>query len=365
MHRGIKNQISPDFPLYHSHLIPIYRSPEERKYEFGKKTNSHNVYTNEHPDFFRLDGMRESGYRNPYLDEVLKVDRSEQLKKMAKNAHQINLIDFMKSSRKYSQDPKMLKFIRSEFDIQMQKKRAQISEDRKNKKIMDKDNYAHKYLITENDDKNLAKIIRKLDGYTPRINYKMKSTFDTYGENAMQIGLYKTNRDNFGKVNKICCSFDPMKSSYITNSNDYKISEAQERDKEKELTHERKTVSSFDLINYKNKKMQPPIKPNPKWSPFYENFFVTLMKNRTGFGQKGGLFTEFTNKNIGVINVNKRELREQMAKLRKIKLNNIREKFAEKNGISFDRNIGENSLVSSESCRFNTLNNMENRKLKI
>ncbi len=321
-----------------------------------------NIYTNEHPDFFRLDGMRESGYRNPYLDEVLKVDRSEQLKKMKTNANQINLIDFMKSNRKYSQDPKMLRYIRSEFDMQMQRKREQISEDRKNKK--GPETSSQKYLVTENEDKNFANILKKLDKYTPRINYKMKGTFDPFGETALQIGLYKTNKDNYGKVNKISCSYDPKRSSYITNSNDYKISEAQERDKEKEFTHERKTVSSFDLINYRNKKMQPPVKQNQKWSPFYENYFMTLMKNRTGFGQKGGLFTEFTNKNIGVINVNKRELREQMAKMQKTKLNNIREKFAEKNGISFDRNF-DGQLVSSESCRFNTLNNMGKKKMKI
>ena len=48
---------------------------------------------------------------------------------------------------------------------------------------------------------------------------------------------------------------------------------------------------------------------------------MTMLNNKKGFSQKGGLFTEFTNKNIGVINVNKRK---NIEKLLKEKNSNVR-----------------------------------------
>ena len=63
---------------------------------------------------FRLDSMIENrnGYNNPFLDEVIKVDRSEEFKKMDFNRQQINLIDKIKSRREFSQNPKILRYIR-------------------------------------------------------------------------------------------------------------------------------------------------------------------------------------------------------------------------------------------------------------
>ena len=51
---------------------------------------------------------------------------------------------------------------------------------------------------------------------------------------------------------------------------------------------------------------------------FYENYLLLKDKNN-GFRRKGGLFTEFTNKNIGSINVNKREIKERLKKEKNIK----------------------------------------------
>ena len=307
----VNGEISKNFPLYHTKLIPIYNSLEEKNYTKGKRIKSLNFYTNEHPDFFRLDNMKLSGYRNPYLDEVIKVDRNEQLIKMNSNAEQIDLINYIKSNRKLSQDPKILRVIRSEFEIQMQKKREQISEDRKKTKI------ANRYTININDINNYDKIIKKLDNYTPRINYKMKLTIDP-DENRRKIGKYFISEENYNKLKQLTCQYNPHKSAYITNSNDYKISEANGRDKQKEFTHQRKILNSFNLINYKRGKIKPPLSINEKWSQFYENFYMTLLNNKKGFSQKGGLFTEFTNKNIGVINVNKRKNKEKLLKENKV-----------------------------------------------
>ena len=305
--------VSKDFPLYHSNLIPLYQKHDEKIYDHGKKQSPKSVhyYTNEHPDFFRLDGMRQSGYRNPYLDEVLKVDRNEQIKKMDYNAKQISLINYIKSNRQYSQDPKILRLIRNEFDIQMQKKRQQISEDRKKKGGIVK-----KYELNMENIKNYPKLLKKLDDHTPKINYKMKKTMEV--ENEKKIGCYTCSAENFKKLRKISCQFDPMKSAYITNSNDYKISDAGSKNNDNYFSHKRKNISQFNLINYRNDIMALPPNTNEKWSPFYENYVMLMLNNKTGFGQKGGMFTEFTNKNIGVININKRELKEKMKKNRQL-----------------------------------------------
>ena len=309
MIKHVNGELSKNFPLYHTSLIPIYQ-PKEKKYAQGKKTKDVNFCTNETPDFFRLDGMKLNGYRNPYLDEVLKVDRNEQLIKMNLNADQINLIDYIKSNRKFSQDPKILRYIRNEFDIEMEKKRQQISEDRKKKKV------ENKYTININDINNYDKIIRELDNYTPRINYKMKRTIDP-DENNKTIGKYLVSEENYNKIKQLTCQFNPHKSAYISNSNDYKIKEANGRDKQKEFSHERRLLTQFNLINFKKEKIKPPKSINEKWSPFYENFYMTLINNKKGFSQKGGLFTEFTNKNIGIININKRNNKEKLLKEKK------------------------------------------------
>jgi hypothetical protein len=315
MNIHVNGEISRNFPLYHTNLIPIYQ-PLEKKSPKGKKVKELNFYTNEHPDFFRLDGMKLNGYRNPYLDEVIKVDRNEQFIKMNSNVDQINLINYIKSKREYSQDPKILRVIRNEFDIQMHKKRQQISEDRKKKRK------ANKYIIGINDINNYDKIIRDLDHYSPRIDYKMKRTIDSE-ENTKYIGKYLTSEDNFEKVKQISTQYNPHKSAYITNSNDYKISEAYGRDKLKEFSHKRKAINKFNIINYRNEKVIPPLSTNEKWGQFYENFYMTLLNNKKGFSQKGGLFTEFTNKNIGVINVNKRNFHEKLLK-EKLGLNGLK-----------------------------------------
>lgn len=347
MNLGINGQISKDFPLFHSEVIPIYQNIHEKKYEFGKRMKKLNSYTNEHPDLFRLNGMKESGYRNPYLNEVIKVDRNEQFKKMDSNAKQISIIDLIKSNRKYSQDPKVLKYIKSEFDIQMQKKRHQISEDRKNRKE------PIKYVLTESDIKHYDKMIKKLDEHTQKIDYKMKHTLNSVN-NISPIGMFQTLNDNFNKIKQISCQFDPYKSSYITNANDYKISEAYDRDKNKEFTHKRRCFTNYNLINYETKKIIPPPFINQKWSSFYENYYMMMLKNQKGFGQKGGLFTEFTNKNIGVINVNKRDIRE------KLQLKKLTKNFTSPNNKSKSfKNFSKNNKLNI-NLNFNNLDNKYN-----
>ena len=139
----------------------------------------------------------------------------------------------------------------------------------------------------------------------------MKRTIDP-NENRKNIGQYLTSDENYDKLKQISCQYDPLRSAYISNSNDYKISEANGRDKEKEFSHQRKAINRFNLINSNREIIIPPLSINEKWSPFYENYYMTLLKNKKGFLEKGGLFTEFTNKNIYTININKRKNKENL-----------------------------------------------------
>ena len=69
--------VSQNFPLYHTNLIHLYINIEK---PHNKRQKNKFILTNEHPDFFKLDGMKEEGYKNPYLKEVIHVDRNEYFK---------------------------------------------------------------------------------------------------------------------------------------------------------------------------------------------------------------------------------------------------------------------------------------------
>ena len=122
MSRCVSGSISKDFPLYHSTIIPTYESPEKRQHTHKRAKNS-SIFTNEHPDIFRLEGMKEGGYMNPFLDKIIKVDRSEYLKKLSTDRKNVNFIDFLKSNRKYSQDPKIIRYISSDVNKELENKR--------------------------------------------------------------------------------------------------------------------------------------------------------------------------------------------------------------------------------------------------
>ena len=109
----LSGSVSEDFPLYHSELIPIYHAhklPEHKK----NVSNVRITVSNEHPDLFRIKGMKEGGYMNPFLNEILKVDREEFFKKIEETGKKIRMIDVIKNSRKYSQDPKYLNLINND-----------------------------------------------------------------------------------------------------------------------------------------------------------------------------------------------------------------------------------------------------------
>ena len=109
----VNGQVSKDFPLYHNDRIPVYVSLGH----FQHKRNISKIrimYSNEHPEIFRLKGMKEGGYINPYLNNIDKVDREEYIKKIENSKNKIKLIDLIKRSRKFSQDPKILNLLKND-----------------------------------------------------------------------------------------------------------------------------------------------------------------------------------------------------------------------------------------------------------
>ena len=127
------------------------------------------------------------------------------------------------------------------------------------------------------------------------------------------MGTFNISKDNYEKIKKLKCEIDPQKSSYLGNCNDYKISEADNRDKNKEFNHLRKTfVKTSFITGVKREVNIPPIR-NDRWGSFCENFLLLTERNQ-GLRRKGGLFTEFTNKNIGSIIVNINDIKERMKK---------------------------------------------------
>ena len=103
------------------------------------------------------------------------------------------------------------------------------------------------------------------------------------------------------------------KSSYLSNLNDYKISEANQRDKNREFNFKRNDYMKTNIITGYNEKIKLPEEKNERWGKFHENYFL-MMNKSSGFRKKGGLFTEFSNKNFGSINVNKNNIKKKFIK---------------------------------------------------
>ena len=316
----VNGSVSKDFPLYHTSLIPTYGNKLRQSHKPYKNAF---ILTNEHPDFFKLDGMKEEGYKNPYLNEVIKVDRSECFKEINTARKQLNLINFISSNRKYSQDPKILRYILNAESKDIKTKREQIlkkrSNTQENKNNLNLNNIYH---IAVRD-----KIVNNLEKYIPKIDYKMTSTIDYTKPIKTEYETLngklssrdnESERKNRNLLKKYNFFFDPKKSAYLKNFNDYKISEAQQRDLDKGFHYQRKPSFKYNLFKGKYDVIKPPEYRGESWSSFHENFF-TIDSNRNQFRIKGGLFSEFSDKNKNVISINKRELREKVEKERELR----------------------------------------------
>lgn len=324
MSRCVSGSISKDFPLYHSTIIPTYESPEKHNYIHKKSKNS-NIITNEHPDIFRLEGLNEGGYINPFLDKIIKVDRSEYYKKLSSDRKNINFIDFIKGNTKYSQDPKIIRYISSDVNKELTHKRMgknnisiqnkkELNEESKNTRI----NLNKNRVLTEgNEMSNKRKyygLIKQLNDFIPRIDYRIKRTIDIDDKRNKSINLNNISIDleNDNLYKKISTGIDPKLSYNLRNSNVFEFDDKQTQDND-DFSFNRKKVSQYNPIKDKMETINPPPYKNSRWSSFLENYFL-LMDSKKQFQRKGGYFSEFSNKNIGSINNNKFDIQQRLKK---------------------------------------------------
>ena len=303
------NSVSEDFPLYHNENIPIY-SPHNVNNHHKNYSNLRIMVSNEHPDIFRIKGIKEGGYINPHLKEVLKVDREEYYKKINDISKKIKLIDLIKSSRKYSQDPKYLSLINNDDYIKKKKfiSFSPINNDKSRNKCS---------ISLENNKTLLNSALTTLN--KDRIRFLRDNTRKNIDLNKMKkIGdNFIINQDDINKIKTINCDFNPDKSSYMANSNNYKILESlKENDfKEKSFLYPRKPIYKFNPISNSKTLLNLPPYIFPKWTNFSENYFV-LDHTKKGFRKKGGLFTEFVNKNFDKIKVVNDDIRKSLKKIK-------------------------------------------------
>jgi len=314
--------VSKDFPLYHSNLIATYHNPEEKNYKHHH-ADVHNIYTNEHPDIFRLDGMREGGYYNPFLNQIDKVDRSAYFKKLSLDRKNINFIDFIKSNKKYSQNPNIIRYISSDEEIALRRKRMGRENEGKEVKDIENRNKPNKNLsytntssnflntaLTEEGNKNKKEkekeynnLLKKLNFFIPKIDYKMKKTLNLTSEGN------KSSFDEKDSLYKKLAVKNLKINNNLRNINTYQINRTFRSNDE--ISFNRKPISQFNPIKDKIDVINPPPFKNTKWSPFLENYF--LMDNTaTKFQRPGGLCSEFCNKNITSINNDKFEIQQKL-----------------------------------------------------
>ena len=309
--------ISKDFPLYHSDLIPTYSEPEHHK-RSHTIAPSRIIYTNEHPEIFRLEGMKEGGYYNPYISEAIKVDRSEYLKKLSLDRKNVNFIDFIKSNRKYSQDPNVIRYITVDANKELKNKRMG---NKRNDLILSQDNNYNN--ISLNEGNRYLNLVRKLNHFVPKIDYRIKNTLDMDNINNVaqnrRCNTYGNISDN--ELIKEMAKEEKINNKPINfkNYSNFKINEVDDDNKNiNEFKFNRKPVQFYNPIKDRIETINPPPFKNKKWSLFLENYFL-LANSGKKFRRRGGLFTEFCNKNINTINVDKFRIQQEFKKKREEK----------------------------------------------
>jgi len=334
----ISGSISKDFPLYHSSLIPIYtprENPQHNKHFSPIKI----MYSNEHPDMFRLKVMKEGGYINPHLKDIPAMDRELYIKKIDNLRNKIKFIDYIKSSRKLSQNMKYINLIN--HDDYVRKKILDGSQDVSPPKKYNS--------MTLDSEEKLAKVITSLNREKNRIGKDcFKRSIDF--EKTEKIGKnFIINKDDINKLKKISCSFDPNKSSsYACNCNDYYISNAEKNEDERNFYYIKKPIIRINPLNYKKEVIYPEPYKFPRWGVFSENYYILSNKIR-GFDRKGGLFTELANKNEGSFKLLQEEVRE------KLKQKKEKEKLFKNKILSqyCNNNITNNQLINYNLSELN------------
>jgi hypothetical protein len=242
----------------------------------------------------------------------------------------VNFIDFIKSNRKYSQDPNVIRYITVDANKELRNKRMG---NKKNDLILSQDNINSN--ISEYEGNRYLNLVRKLNHFVPKIDYRIKNTLDMDNINNIDQGK---RCNTYGNISNNELIEQMAKEEKINNKpinfknySNFKINEMNDDDKNKDdFKFNRKPVRQYNPIKDRMEVINPPPFKNKKWSSFLENYFL-LANSGKKFRRSGGYFSEFSNKNINTINVNKfriqQELREKREQKEKEK---IKEKSKEK-----------------------------------
>ena len=342
--------VSEDFPLYHNENIPVYSTIKEKKHK-KNISNIRIMVSNEHPDIFRIKGIKEGGYMNPFLNEVLKVDRDEYFKKMQEIGKKIKLIDVIKSSRKYSQDPKYFSLINND-EYYKSKNTIEYS---KPEIYGQPPNFS---LSLDSNNNFLNNALRTLNKERKRITRNnTKKNIDL--DKMKKIGdNFIINQNDINKIKNVQCSFNLDKSSYISNLNNFEFSEIPKEDENKEFFYPRKPVYKLNPIMNTKTLLYPPPYIFPKWSNFAENYFV-LSQTKNGLKRKGGLFSEFVNKNFDKLKVINDDIKKRLKQEREEE--KMRRNFSEINN-NTTKNMFKSFTPKFSSLEISNFSNSKYRK---
>ena len=342
--------VSEDFPLYHNENIPVYSAIKEKKHK-KNISNIRIMVSNEHPDIFRIKGIKEGGYMNPFLNEVLKVDRDEYFKKMQEIGKKIKLIDVIKSSRKYSQDPKYFSLINND-EYYKSKNTIEYS---KPEIYGQPPNFS---LSLDSNNNFLNNALRTLNKERKRITRNnTKKNIDL--DKMKKIGdNFIINQNDINKIKNVQCSFNLDKSSYISNLNNFEFSEIPKEDENKEFFYPRKPIYKLNPIMNTKTLLYPPPYIFPKWSNFAENYFV-LSQTKNGLKRKGGLFSEFVNKNFDKLKVINDDIKKRLKQEREEE--KMRRNFSEINN-NTTKNMFKSFTPKFSSLEISNFSNSKYRK---
>lgn len=293
------NSISYEFP-FRTKFGNVYKSNKLKEVTRNRDHFQLNEYNNELPDVFRLDSMTPSTrmYHNPYLNEVLPVDRKEFYKNYEKTKKKIELIDKIKKSRKLSQDPSILESIRSEHEHAILKLHKSQSVDNVMSPIM-----KPKIVINGTTTPNYTnKIMLLYKNNSPKIGFRLRNEIETSKNEILGNKLYCSPFDK-EKVEKLQCIIDSNHSAYLGNINNYNIKENYKENKRCKFEFLRKPKVIYNPITNETKTVIPDKFTNDKWDSYSESF--ELLKHN--LKRKGGLFSEFTNKNRTIFKFQKEE----------------------------------------------------------
>lgn len=283
------NCVSEDFPFKTKFSI-INSNP--RATSFSKITKyPKNEYNNELPDIFRLDFMKLSKkmYNNPFLNEVLPVDKKELYKNLEYSRKNILLIDMIKRDYNMSQNPEVLQKIRSENELKLRGV---------NTKVLKKSNSTQNYLAPKielsnsQDDKKYFTSLRNLSKNSPKLGFKLSKEIDT-STNVLIDNKIAFSKYDAEKIQKLSSVVDSCHSGYLGNINNYDIKENYKENLNCKYEFDRKKFLLYDPITNRRRSVQPDKIYNDKWDKYSENFEIL----KHNLKRKGGLFSEFVQKN--------------------------------------------------------------------